>query len=280
VPGPKTNEREGTRAVLRNTRTSAYKIREVLDLIRGLPVGEARDILRFSERDAASLALKLLDSAVANAQNNDGLVGDELFVAACFADEGRTYKTFRPRARGRAGRLRKRTAHVTIIVSRLPENRLGVVKAKQERAEADRRARRVAASQKQGGGRRRTRRRGAEGAPVAEDEALTPAEREAQAIVEHEEAIAADEPLVEADEQGDVENEPAAAAAEAEADNPEVEAAEASAAEDAGVVDQQEAAVEQVEPAGSEGTAQPAGSEGTPQQAEPAGSEGTKDEEK
>ncbi len=161
MTGPKTNEREGTRAVLRNTRTSAYKIREVLDIVRGLPVGEASDVLRFSERDAAAMVLKLLNSAVANAENNDDMLADELYVSACYADEGRTYKTFRPRARGRAGRIRKRTAHITIIVSRLPEQRLGVVKAKQERAESDRRTRRVAASQKQGGRLRRTRRGGA-----------------------------------------------------------------------------------------------------------------------
>lgn len=151
----RSNEREGTRAKLRNTRTSAFKIREVLDLVRNLPVGEARDILRFSERDAAGLVLKLLDSAVANAENNDGLIPDELYVASCFADEGRTFKTFRPRARGRAGRIRKRTAHITIIVARLPESRLAMVKAKQDRAETDRRGRRVAASQQTGGRRRR-----------------------------------------------------------------------------------------------------------------------------
>jgi large subunit ribosomal protein L22 len=278
VTGPKTNEREGTRAVLRNTRTSAYKIREVLDLIRGLPVGEARDILRFSERDAADLVLKLLNSAVANAENNDRLLGDELYVSACYADEGRTYKTFRPRARGRAGRLRKRTAHITVIVSRLPEDRLRLVKAKQERAEADRRSRRVAASQKQGGGRtRRGRRRGgADEAAPAGDETLTPAEKEAAAIVEHEDAVADETAATEA------------AAAEA---SPDVDAADAGAAEEAGVVDQQEAAVEQAkqqaEPAGSGGTAEPAGSGGTAEPAgsggttEPAGSEGTmQDEEK
>jgi len=184
VPGPKTNEREGTRAVLRNSRTSPYKIREVLDLVRGLPVGEARDILRFSERDAAALVLKLLDSAVANAENNDHLVPDELYVAACFADEGRTYKTFRPRARGRAGRIRKRTAHVTIIVSRLPEARLGVVKARQERAEVDRRSRRVAASQKQGGRSRRTRRGRAEPAAATEHEDIVDPEAAALDQVE------------------------------------------------------------------------------------------------
>ena len=174
--GTRTNETEGTRAVLRNTRTSAFKIREVLDLVRGLPVGEARDILRFSERDAATLVMKLLDSAVANAENNDGMVPDELFVAGCFADEGRTYKTFRPRARGRAGRLRKRTAHVTIIVSRLAEQRLSLVKAKQERAEAGRRTRRVAASQQSGRRRDRTERSRRGGGPQSPDEARELAE--------------------------------------------------------------------------------------------------------
>ena len=250
MPGPKTNERDGTRAVLRNTRTSAYKIREVLDLIRELPVGEARDILRFSERDAAALVLKLLNSAIANAENNDELIADELYVASCFADEGRTYKTFRPRARGRAGRLRKRTAHVTIIVARLPESRLSIVKAKQERAEADRRTRRVAASQQKQGGRtpRLRRRGGKETAAAGGDEGRSGAEKETQAIVEHEDAVAE------------------AATAEQEAQHAE------GPAEDAGVVDQQEAAVEQAkqaDPAGSGGSTEPAGSgDTTPQDEE------------
>ena len=199
--GARTNESEGTRAILRNTRTSAFKIREVLDLVRGLPVGEARDLLRFSERDAARLVLKLLESAVANAENNDGMVPDELFVSGCFADEGRTYKTFRPRARGRAGRLRKRTAHVTVIVSRLPEQRLSVVKAKQERVEADRRTRRVAASQQSGRRRDRTERSRRRGGPESPDEARALAEDvEAAGIVDQqapavaEVAAAAEEP--------------------------------------------------------------------------------------
>ena len=184
----RTNEAEGTRAILRNTRTSAFKIREVLDLVRGLPVGEARDILRLSERDAARLVMKLLDSAVANAENNDGMVGDELFVASCFADEGRTYKTFRPRARGRAGRLRKRTAHVTLIVSRLPEQRLSVVKAKQARVAAERRSRRVAASQGSPGRRPRAersrRKGGADQAAGAEQAQAAAEDVEAQGIVD------------------------------------------------------------------------------------------------
>ena len=201
MAGTRTNESEGTRALLRNTRTSAFKIREVLDLVRGLPVGEARDILRFSERDAARLVMKLLDSAVANAENNDGMVPDELFVAGCFADEGRTYKTFRPRARGRAGRLRKRTAHVTVIVSRLPEQRLSAVKAKQERAEAGRRTRRVAASQQSGRRRDRTERSRRRGGPETPDEAreLAEAVEEAGIVDQQATAVAEVAPAAEAE---------------------------------------------------------------------------------
>ena len=154
MPGPKTNEREGTRAVLRNERVSAYKVRPVLDLIRGLEVERARDTLQLCERDAAFLVGKLLASAIANAENNDGLDPEELFVSACFADEGTTMKRWRPRARGRATRIRKRGCHITVIVSRLPEDRLNRLRARQAADAGARRARRVA------GGRqaRRTRR--------------------------------------------------------------------------------------------------------------------------
>ena len=100
MPGPKTNERDGTRAVLRHARVSPYKVREVLNLVRGKPVHEAEDILRFSERDAAFIVGKVLRSAVANAENNDELDPEELYVAACFADEGTTIKRWRPRATG------------------------------------------------------------------------------------------------------------------------------------------------------------------------------------
>ena len=113
MAGTKTNEREGTRAVLRHARVSPYKAREVLNLIRNLPVGEAEDILRFSERDVAIAIGKLLRSAVANAENNDQQDPEDLFVSACFADEGTTIKRWRPRARGRATRIRKRTCHIT-----------------------------------------------------------------------------------------------------------------------------------------------------------------------
>src|ERR1700722_9834438 len=99
MPGPKTNEREGTRAVLRHTHVAPNKVREVLNLIRGKAVNEAEDILRFSERDAAILVGKVLHSAVANAENNDEQDPEELFVSSCYADEGSTVKRWRPRAR-------------------------------------------------------------------------------------------------------------------------------------------------------------------------------------
>jgi large subunit ribosomal protein L22 len=116
-------EASGTasRAVARYVRMSPYKVRQVLDLVRGHDIERAEEILRFCERDAASLVAKVLHSAVANAEHNQQLSGEELYVAACYADEGPTLKRWRPRARGRATRIRKRTCHVTIIVSRLPE---------------------------------------------------------------------------------------------------------------------------------------------------------------
>jgi len=140
----KTNEREGTRAVLKYSRTSPSKVRVVLNLIRGQHVQRAAEILKFSERDAAQIVGKLLDSAVANAQNNDQIDPEELYVSACFADEGPTLKRFRPRARGRAGKIRKRTSHVTVIVSRMPDAELRRFRAKQSADQAAQRARRVA----------------------------------------------------------------------------------------------------------------------------------------
>jgi large subunit ribosomal protein L22 len=122
--GVKTNERPGTRAVVRHVRMSAYKAREVLDLIRDKEVQQADEILQFAERDAAIVIRKCLASAMANAENNDFIDPTELYVSACFADEGPTLKRWRPRARGRATRIRKRTCHITIIVSRLSEAQL------------------------------------------------------------------------------------------------------------------------------------------------------------
>lgn len=172
MPGPKLNEAPvlrrrpesraqairspvtSARAVAKYVRVSPYKVRQVLDLVRGFPADRAQEILRFCERDAAFVVGKLLASAVANAEHDHALVGDELFVSACFADEGPTLKRWRPRARGRATRIRKRTCHVTLVVSRLPDRELQVRGARRDQGGAsDRRRRRGAASEPAGRGR-------------------------------------------------------------------------------------------------------------------------------
>jgi large subunit ribosomal protein L22 len=136
-----TGERHGTKATAKYLRSSAYKARVVLDLIRGLDVRRADEVLQFTERAVAKDIRKVLASAVANASNpdNEGSYladADELFVLACFADEGPTLRRFRPRARGRATRIRKRTCHVTIVVARMSDARLAIVQARQEGAGA------------------------------------------------------------------------------------------------------------------------------------------------
>jgi large subunit ribosomal protein L22 len=141
VPGLKTNEREGTRAVLRQCRMSATKARAVLNLIRGKDVDLASEILRNTPREAAEIVGKLLASAVANAVHNDAEDAEELYVSACYADEGVTLKRWRPRARGRATRIRKRSCHITVIVSRMPEERLVRRRAERQAAGAQRQRR-------------------------------------------------------------------------------------------------------------------------------------------
>jgi large subunit ribosomal protein L22 len=130
--GVKTNERPGTRAQVRYVRFSAYKAREVLDLIRNEPVDKALEILQFTERDPAIVIGKCLASAVANAEHNDSLPADELYVSACYADEGPTLKRWRPRARGRATRIRKRTCHITVIVSRYSDDQLRAIRRRED----------------------------------------------------------------------------------------------------------------------------------------------------
>ena len=223
MTGPKTNEREGTRAVLRHSRMSAYKVRPVLDLIRGKEVAAARDILRFSERDAAIAVGKLLDSAVANADHNDSLSdADELYVSACFADEGTTIKRWRPRARGRATRIRKRTCHVTIIVSRLPADRLARVRARQEAEQGARRARRVAGGRQGRRARRDEQLPGTAAPPMTEEKAeeLTTAEVAGTVTTEAQSAEASVAPVDEgagAAEAAGIVDTPAAATEAAEA---------------------------------------------------------------
>jgi len=111
---------EKVRAQARWVRMSARKARLVLDHIRGRTVPEARTILAFTQRAAATDIEKVLRSAVANAEANHGLDGDELVVEAAFADEGPTLKRWKPRARGRVNRIRKRTCHVTLVLSEQP----------------------------------------------------------------------------------------------------------------------------------------------------------------
>lgn len=176
MPGTKTNERPGTRAVAKFVRVSPYKVREVLDLIRGQHVDRAGDTLLLCDRDAAIPVAKLLRSAVANAEANDGLDPEELYVSACYADEGPTLKRYRYRARGRATRVRKRTCHITVIVSRMGEDELRRYRARQAADVAERRARRVA------GGRRGRRR--AEAAGVEEAQAVEETSTEATAVEE------------------------------------------------------------------------------------------------
>lgn len=129
----KTNERPGTRAQIRFVRVSPSKAREVLNLIRGKHIQDAAEILQFTERAVSETVSKALDSAVANAVNNDEHDPETLYISACYADEGPTLKRWRPRARGRATRIRKRTSHITIIVSRLDDETLRIRNARLER---------------------------------------------------------------------------------------------------------------------------------------------------
>ena len=105
------------RARAKYVRSSARKARLVMDHVRGRSVAEARALLRHSPRGVARDVERLLNSAVANAENNHELVGDDLYVKEIYADEGPTLRRFRPRAQGRATRIRKRTAHMTVGLS-------------------------------------------------------------------------------------------------------------------------------------------------------------------
>ena len=199
-----TRESPQTKATLKYLRTSAYKVREVLDLIRGLDVDDARHVLQFSERGPARDVLKVLNSAVANADHTLNIPADELKVAVAFADEGPTIKRWRPRARGRATRIRKRTCHITIVVARLTDSEL------QERRRRDG----TAATQRRRGvipGRRR------KAAEEAAPKAGKGKAAEAAAAPEEEEPTTATAPEAEPEE---------APAAEVEAEEPEAVADE------------------------------------------------------
>src|SRR3989442_3758395 len=197
---------------LKPLRMWAYKVGEVPDLIGGLDVDDARHVLQFSERGPAREVLKVLNSAVANADHTLNIPADELKVAVAFADEGPTIKRWRPRARGRATRIRKRTCHITIIVARLSDDEL----------QARRRREGAAGTQRRRGvipGRRRRAAEGAapkarkgkaaapEEAPEAEVEPGPPDEAEAEAIEDvteeavHDTVISGDTPEPPGDEE-------------------------------------------------------------------------------
>ena len=104
-------------ATAKRLRISPQKARLVVDQVRGKPVSDALDILNFSNRKAAELVRKVLESAIANAENNEGADIDELSVSEVFVNEGVTMKRIRARAKGRADRIFKRTSHITVTVS-------------------------------------------------------------------------------------------------------------------------------------------------------------------
>jgi large subunit ribosomal protein L22 len=125
-------------AKARHIGISASKARRVINLVRGRSVEEALDILRWAPQQASEPVAKVIASAAANAQNNEGLDPATLVVATITADEGPTAKRIRPRAQGRAYRIRKRTSHITVIVESRPERK--------ERSAASARSRRAQAS--------------------------------------------------------------------------------------------------------------------------------------
>ncbi|GAB3217323.1 50S ribosomal protein L22 [Mycolicibacterium hippocampi] len=133
-------EYPSAQAKARFVRVSASKARRVIDLVRGKSVEEALDILRWAPQSASDPVAKVIASAAANAQNNDGLDPATLVVATIHADEGPTAKRIRPRAQGRAFRIRKRTSHITVIVESRPPRKGG------DKASASSRSRRAQGS--------------------------------------------------------------------------------------------------------------------------------------
>jgi large subunit ribosomal protein L22 len=135
-------------AVARFVPFSPTKARRVIDLVRGKSVAEALDILRWAPQDASTTVAKVIASAAANAQNNNGLDPSTLVVATIHADGGPTAKRIRPRAQGRAFRIRKRTSHITVIVESRPPKKSGQQGASASAARARRAQASKAASTK------------------------------------------------------------------------------------------------------------------------------------
>ncbi|GAA4908058.1 LSU ribosomal protein L22P [Stackebrandtia albiflava] len=106
----------GARAVARYVRVSPMKARRVVNLVRGLPANEALTVLQFAPQAASEPVYKVVASAIANAENNERLDPDSLLISEAYVDEGPTMKRYRPRAHGRAYRIRKRTSHITVVL--------------------------------------------------------------------------------------------------------------------------------------------------------------------
>jgi large subunit ribosomal protein L22 len=121
VPEVLDNELPSAMARVRYLRVSPTKARRVIDLVRGMPAREALETLKFSPQDVSYDIYKVVASAVANAEHNARLDADTLYIRDAFVDEGPTFKRFRPRAQGRAYRIRKRTSHITVVVESRPQ---------------------------------------------------------------------------------------------------------------------------------------------------------------
>jgi large subunit ribosomal protein L22 len=136
-----TTEYPSASAVAKYVGISASKARRVINLVRGKSVEEALDILRWAPQAASEPVAKVIASAAANAQNNNGLDPETLVVATVYADEGPTAKRIRPRAQGRAFRIRRRTSHITVIVeSRPPKDQRSAKSSRTRRAEGSKAA--------------------------------------------------------------------------------------------------------------------------------------------
>ncbi|BBY22682.1 50S ribosomal protein L22 [Mycobacterium stomatepiae] len=146
-----TTEYRSAVAKARFVRVSPTKARRVIDLVRGKSVADALDILRWAPQAASEPVAKVIASAAANAQNNDGLDPATLVVASVYADEGPTAKRIRPRAQGRAFRIRRRTSHITVVVeSRPSKDQQSSKSSRARRAEGSKAAAKAPAAKKAG----------------------------------------------------------------------------------------------------------------------------------
>jgi large subunit ribosomal protein L22 len=213
-----------TAARLRHHRTSPTKVRQVLRLIVGKDVADAREILRFCERGPAETVMKLLDSAVANAEHNDNVPEEELFITRAFADEGPTMKRWRPRARGRGTRIRKRTSHITIVVARYEDDAL---EQRRQREAADTQAQRASRGRRVAASQRKAEREAAREAEHDHDHDEHDDDELAVDTTDEVEADAVEADAVEVGEVGEVETDATEIEAEAEAAPEAADAAEA-----------------------------------------------------